>query len=78
MNRDEFITYAKSIGFKSSGNKTSSVFLYKKFRLYISNTDYALLNSNNHLGTSNLNDTKIFENIFKKEFRTIKLKQLLS
>ena len=70
MTRIEFLTYIGSIGFKL--NSTFFVYLYEGYSIYIDQEDYIFESIRYPI-----NDLKPLNNIFKKELRSIKLKQLL-
>ena len=74
MNREEFIKFIESIGFKYEGNL---VYLYGKYTIGLLSDTYSLYNVYKLIGRSNCNDLILLEKEFKLELRSIKLKQLL-
>ena len=73
MNREEFINYIESIGFKSSGGwytyKNHMIYLYGGFYVFLINNKTICKNVYTYI-------TPLNEH-FKKELRSIKIKQLL-
>ncbi len=76
MEREEFIKFIESIGFVQGS--FPYVYTYKKFRIHFQYADGYSLNDGFKWITNILyKDFKIIEKYFKKEIRSIKLKQLL-
>ena len=72
MKREEFIELIKSIGFKLNYD----IYEYKGFGIDLSDYFYYFYNVSGW-SKYNYNDLTLFEECFKKELRSIKLKQLL-
>ena len=68
----EFKRYIESIGFKRNG----IYYVYKEYRLYLLSNYYNFNNGSLWVQDIDLNDLRPFK-VFKKELRSIKLKQLL-
>ena len=75
MSREEFINYIESIGFKYIGGYYSS-YKYKGCEIEFFNDHYYFFNGSK-LVCCEFNDLKPLEKEFKRELRSIKLKQLL-
>jgi hypothetical protein len=76
MNQEEFIILIKSIGFEKFGDH---LYNYKEFSIYLyfHVDEYDFRNGYEWTDDISLNDLTPLENNFKKELRSIKLKQLL-
>ena len=72
MNIYEFSNFIKSIGFKPSGY----YYRYKGFIIDLSKNDYSFYNGSKWYCNIDYNDLTPFK-VFKKELRSIKLKELL-
>ena len=74
MSKEEFKKYIESIGFKYD----SYSYLYKNYQIDLYNNYYNFYNGLNWWWYKDYDDLTDLETIFKKELRSIKLKQLLS
>ena len=74
MSREEFKNYIKSIGFEYND---AIVYDYKKYRIDLYQYIYDFYNGSEWVYDIDLNDLTLLEKYFKKELRSIKLKQLL-
>ena len=77
MNKEEFVKYIKSIGFKTMGY---NYYQYKEFRINIYSydpADYDFWNDDEWINIKSLNDLTIFDKYCKKEIRSNKLKKIL-
>jgi hypothetical protein len=72
MSREEFRILIESIGFKYNG-----LYEYKEFRISYSNKYYNFHNGSKWIYSILLNDLELIEKKFKKELRSVKLKELL-
>ena len=75
MSRDEFITLIESIGFKH--NKIYDYYEYKEFSIELFNDYFDFWDDIVCIRFISFNNLEHIKNCFKKELRTIKLKQLL-
>ena len=75
MNCKEFEKLIKSIGFDY--DVSEHIYIYKHFGIDLYNECYNFYNGYEWNGGYYYNDLKNIENNFKKELRSIKLKQLL-
>ena len=71
MSRGEFKKFIESIGFKKEG----WYYVYKEFRIKLYPDYYTFYNGSKWVGCE-IDDLTPIENYFKKELRSIKLKQL--
>ena len=78
MDKEEFINYIISIGFKYS-TYDYYYYEYKKYKIIISNhyNFYSFHNGSECFYDIDLNDLTLLQKEFKQELRRIKLKQLL-
>ena len=73
MRVEEFINYIKSIGFKKIG----IYYVYKEYKIVLyNNYYYNFYNGSEWFSDIDYNDLTPFK-VFKKELRSIKLKELL-
>ncbi len=74
MRKAEFIKLIESIGFKEVYGMY--VYTYNGYKLYVQATVYTLAGNSLYI-TKSFNNLEVIHNYFKKEFRTIKLKNIL-
>ena len=74
MIREEFIKYIESIGFEEID---SNYYVYKYCDIDLYEDIYVFHNGYEWFYDIDLNDLTLLEKYFKKELRSIKLKQLL-
>ena len=72
MSREEFKQFILSIGFKYNG-----YYVYKEFVIYLYYNDYDFHNGSEWYDNNDINDLRLIENYFKRELRSIKLKNIL-
>ena len=75
MDKDEFISFIVSIGFKNG--PLGFHYVYKKYDIYLGEEYYHFYYGDIWFEYINFNDLTPFENNMIKELRTIKLKALL-
>ena len=71
---DDFIKYIKSIGFIHSHN---TVYNYENFTIHIYKIYYDFYDGSHSTLFIQYNDLNLLEKYFKRELRSIKLKELL-
>ena len=73
MTRNEFVKFIQSIGFKYNGLS----YRYKNYDMYLHVELYKIYNHSGCIGGFEYNELGPIKYYFKKELRSIKLKQLL-
>ena len=76
MNREEFKNYIESIGFIYERTEDFDRYVYKKYRIDLASNYYHFYNGS-EWDSYELNDLTPLAKEFKKELRSIKLKQIL-
>ena len=73
INKEEFVKLIKSIGFRFFINLDYGYYDYKSYRIYLESNYYNFYNGSGWTFHIKFDDLSVF----KKELRSIKLKQLL-